>query len=127
MTPQIAAIATRTVLESLGIAVSLGGAITGGGCSMGSGLDRLAALRAELHVAGDLVAVRARARLGCAAFAAELEARRDRLAALDARFAAGRDRRVGSAVPAELRRHGVHRAALRARPHLLLRRLRDHP
>src|SRR5881296_1469069 len=108
MTP-IAAIARRTVVDSFGTAGPLGGGA--GGCSMGSALDnRLAALRAELHVAGDLVAVRAAERLRRAAFSAELQARRDRLAALDARLAARGDRR----------------ATLRARP-LLGLLLGDHP
>src|SRR6059036_3599038 len=87
--------------------------------------DRLAALRAELHAAGDLVAVRALERLDRAALRTELLSGPDHLAALDARLAARRDRRVGTAVPAELRRHGVHRAALRARA-LLGRLLGDH-
>src|SRR6266568_4535832 len=50
----------------------------------------------------------------------------DRLAALDAGLAPRGDRRVGAAVTAELRRHGVHRPALGARPRLLLRCLGDH-
>src|SRR2546422_1060908 len=123
----IAPIARRTVVDSLGTAGPLGAGA--GGCSMESALDdRLAALRAELHAAGDLVAVRALERLSCAAFRTEFLSGPDHLSALDARLAAGGDRRVGTAVPAELRRHGVHRAALRARPLLgLLLLLRDHP
>src|SRR3989442_3177015 len=124
----IAPIARRTVVDSLGTVGPLGGA---GGCSMGSALDgRLAALRAELHAAGDVVAVRALERLGSAALRAEFLPWPDHLAALDARLAARGDRRVGSAVPAELRRHGVHRAAFRARPLLSLLLgllLGDHP
>src|SRR5437773_1052830 len=121
----IAAIARRTVVDRLGNIGPRGAGA--GGASMDSALDRLAALRAELHVAGDLVAVRAPERLRRTAFAAELQARRDGLAAFDARLTPGRDRRVGAAVPAELHVRGVHRAALRAGPHLLLlRRLRDH-
>src|SRR2546425_4787043 len=124
----IAPIARRTVVDSLGTVGPLGGA---GGCSMGSPLDdRLAALRAELHAAGDVVAVRALERLGSAALRAEFLPWPDHLAALDARLAARGDRRVGSAVPAELRRHGVHRAAFRARPLLSLLLgllLGDHP
>src|SRR5881409_4272820 len=89
--------------------------------------DRLAALRAELHAAGDLVAVRALEDLGCAALRTEFLSGPDHLSALDARLAARGDRRVGTAVPAEPRRHGVHRAALRARPLLGLLLLRDHP
>src|SRR5437667_1288841 len=122
----IAPIARRTVVDSLGTAGPLGAGA--GGCSMESALDdRLAALRAELHAAGDLVAVRALERLGCAAFRTEFLSGPDHLSALDARLAACGDRRVGTAVPAELRRHGVHRAALRARPLLGLLLLRDHP
>src|SRR2546422_6179168 len=101
---------------------------------MGSALDnRLAALRAELHAAGDVVAVRAFEDLGRAALRAEFLSGPDHLAALDARLAARGDRRVGAAVPAELRRQGVHRAAFRARPLLGLllcdhpRHLRGHP
>src|SRR5881397_1449815 len=121
-------IARRTVVDSLGTVGPLGAGA--GGCSMGSALDnRLAALRAELHVCGDVVAVRALQRLRRAALWTELLSRPDHLAALDARLAARGDRRVGSAVPAELRRHGVHRAAFRARPllSLLLGLLGDHP
>src|SRR5881296_2487285 len=123
----IAPIARRTVVDSLGTAGPLGAGA--GGCSMGSALDdRLAALRAELHAAGDLVAVRALERLGCAALRTEFLSGPDHLSALDARLTARGDRRVGTAVPAELRRHGVHRAALRARPLLgLLLLLGDHP
>src|SRR5712691_9824283 len=113
---EIAAIANMTVVDSFGTSGPAGGGARVG--SMGSALDRLAALRTELHVARDLVAVRAAERLRRAAFPAELEAGRDGLAALDARLAARRDGRVGPAIPAELRRHRVHRAALRAR-HLL--------
>src|SRR6267143_1688121 len=55
-TAAIPAIARRTVVESWGNAGGLGGA--GGGIgSMVSALDRLPALRAELHVAGNFVAV----------------------------------------------------------------------
>src|SRR5437667_44935 len=86
---------------------------------MESTLDnRLAALRAELHAAGNLVAVWALEDLGRAALGTEFLAGPDHLAALDARLAACRDRRGGSAVPTELRRYGVHRAAFRARPPL---------
>src|SRR2546429_7013268 len=122
----IAPIARRTVVDSLGTAGPLGAGA--GGCSMESALDdRLAALRAELHAAGDLVAVRALERLSCAAFRTEFLSGPDHLSALDARLAARGDCRVGTAVPAELRRHGVHRAALRARPLLGLLLLGDHP
>src|SRR5438132_12916140 len=128
----IAAIARRTVVDSLGTVGPLGAGA--GGCSMESTLDnRLAALRAELHAAGNLVAVWALEDLGRAALGTELLAGPDHLAALDARLAACRDRRVGAAVPTELRRHGVHRAAFRARPPLGLllgdhaRHLRGHP
>src|SRR3989441_2938486 len=122
----IAPIARRTVVDSLGTVGPLGAGA--GGCSMGSALDdRLAALRAELHAAGDLVAVRALERLGRAALRTEFLPWPDHLAALDARLAARGDCRVGTAVPAELRRHGVHRAALRARPLLGLLLLGDHP
>src|SRR5256885_10064130 len=126
-TTPIAAIARRTVVDSVGMRGP--GAAGAGVGSMDSALDRLPALRAELHVAGHVVSVRALQRLRRSAFPAELEPRRNRLAALDARLASRRDRRVGSAVPAELRRRWVHRAALRARPLLLLlllRRLGDH-
>src|SRR5438309_1287453 len=127
-TTPIAAIASRTVVDSVG---KRGPGAAGAGVgSMDSALDRLPALRAELHVAGDLVTVGASQGLGSAAFPAELEPRRNRLATFDARLAPRRDRRVGTAVPAELRRCRVHRAALRARPLLLLlllRRLGDHP
>src|SRR5437879_8010612 len=125
-------IASRTVVDSFGTVGPLGAGA--GGCSMGSALDnRLAALRAELHVCGDVVAIRALQRLRRAALWTELLSRPDHLAALDARLAARGDRRVGSAVPAELRRHRVHRAAFRARPPLGLllgdhpRHLRGHP
>src|SRR5256712_11169887 len=110
---EIAAIANMTVVDSFGTLGPAGGGARVG--SMGSALDRFAALRAELHVARDLVAVRAPQELGRAAFPAELQAGRDGLAALHARLAARGHGRVGPAVPAELRRHGVHRAALRAR------------
>src|SRR5213594_181045 len=117
-------IARRTVVDSFGTVGPLGAGA--GGCSMGSALDdRLAALRAELHAAGDLVAVRALEDLGCAALRTEFLPGPDHLSALDAWLAARGDCRVGTAVPAELRRHGVHRAALRARP-LLGLLLRDH-
>src|SRR5438552_569237 len=115
---EIAAIARRTVVDSFGTSGPAGGGARVG--SMGSALDRLAALGAELHVAWDLVAVRAPQELRRAAFTAELQAGWDRLAALHARLAARGHGRVGPAVPAELRRHGVHRAALRARPLLRL-------
>src|SRR5438093_8606152 len=67
----IAPMARRTVVDSLGtVGPLIGGA---GGCSMGSALDnRLAALRAELHAAGDVVAVRALERLDRAALRTEL-------------------------------------------------------
>src|SRR2546426_7786641 len=122
----IAPIARRTVVDSLGTVGPLGAGA--GGCSMGSALDnRLAALRAELHVSGDIVAVRTLERLGRAALRTEFLSGPDHLAALDARLAARGDCRVGTAVPAELRHHGVHRAALRARPLLGLLQLGDHP
>src|SRR6266487_3518570 len=109
----IAPIAMRTVVERWGTAGPPGaGAGTG---SIGSALDGLAAFRAELHVARDLVAVRTLPELGRAAFPAELQSRGHGLAALHARLAARGDGRVGPAVPAELRRQGVHRAALRTR------------
>src|SRR5437660_5550693 len=127
-TTPIAAIASRTVVDSVG---KRGPGAAGAGVgSMDSALDWLPALRAELHVAGDLVTVGASQGLGSAAFPAELEPRRNRLATFDARLAPRRDRRVAPAVPAELRRRRVHRAALRARPLLLLLLLRllgDHP
>src|SRR5205809_7541146 len=70
----IAAIARRTVVDRLG---NIGPRGAGAGwASMDSALDRLAALRAELHVAGDLVAVREPEGLGRSAFAGELQARR---------------------------------------------------
>src|SRR2546427_7162728 len=95
---------------------------------MGSALDdRLAALRAELHAAGDLVAVQALEDLGCAALRTDFLSGPDHLSALDARLAARGDCRVGTAVPAGLRRHGVHRAALRPRPLLGLLLLGAHP
>src|SRR3989442_137691 len=128
---EIAAIANMAVVDRFGPSGPGGGGARVG--SMGSALDRLAALGTELHVARDLVAVRAAERLRRAALPAELEAGRDGLAALDARLAARGDGRVGPAVPAELRRHRVHRAALRARPLLGLllgnhaRDLRRHP
>src|SRR5256885_2278826 len=66
----IAPIARRTVVDSLGTVGPLGAGA--GGCSMGSALDnRLAALRAELHVSGDIVAVRALQRLRRAALRTE--------------------------------------------------------
>src|SRR5437867_10941801 len=62
----MAPIARRTVVDSLGTVGPLAGG--GGGCCIGSALlQRLAALRAGLHAAGYLVAVRARARLTRAA------------------------------------------------------------
>src|SRR2546426_513126 len=90
----IAPIARRTVVESLGTVGPLGAGA--GGCSMGSALDnRLAALRAELHAAGDVVAVRAFEGLGRAALRTEFLSRPDHLAALDARLAARGDRAEG--------------------------------
>src|SRR5437899_11713417 len=128
----IAPIARRTVVDSLGTVGPL--ACGARRWSIGSALlHTLAAPRAELHAAGDLVAVRALEDLGRAALRTEFLSGPDHLAALDARLAARRDRRVGSAVPAELRRHGVHRAAFRTRPPLGLllgdhpRHLRGHP
>src|SRR2546422_6245581 len=101
----IAPIARRTVVDSLGTAVPLGAGA--GGCSMESALDdRLAALRTELHAAGDLVAVRALEDLGCAALRTEFLSGPDHLSALDARLAARGDCRVGTAGPAEPPRHG---------------------
>src|SRR6266508_2067377 len=89
----MAPIAMRTVVDSLGTAGPPGaGAGTG---SIGSALDRLAALRAELHVARDLVAIRTSEELRRAAFPAELQPRGHGLAALHARLAAGRGGRVG--------------------------------
>src|SRR3990172_10018793 len=81
------------------------GAGTGAGGSfcIGSALDRLAAFRAELHVPRGFVPVRTLDRLGRAAFAAELQAGRDGLAALHARLPARR--RVRAAGPAELHVH----------------------
>src|SRR3989441_2986803 len=122
----IAPIARRTVVDSFGTAGPLGAGA--GGCSMGSALDdRLAALRAELHAAGDLVAVRALERLGRAALRTAFLPGPDHLSALDARLAARGDCRVGTAVPAELRRHAVDRAALRARALLALLLLAEQP
>src|SRR5437016_14439625 len=109
---EIAAIANMTVVDSFGTSGPAGGGARVG--SMGSALDRLAALRAELHVARDLVAVRAPQELGRAAFPAELQAGRDGLAALHARLAARGHGRVGPAVPSEPRRHGVPPAVLPA-------------
>src|SRR5206468_4758508 len=58
----IAPIARRTVVDSLGTVGPLAGGA--GGCSIGSALlHRLAALRAELHAAGVLVALGALDRL----------------------------------------------------------------
>src|SRR5438445_611176 len=85
---EIAAIANMTVVDSFGTSGPAGGGARVG--SMGSALDRLAALRAELHVARDLVAVRAPQELGRAAFPAELQGGRDGLAALHARLDAER-------------------------------------
>src|SRR3989475_11997025 len=94
----IAPIARRTVVDSLGTVGPLGAGA--GGCSMGSALDsRLAALRAELHAAGDVVAVRAVEDLGLAGLRPELLSRPDHLAALVVRLAARGDRGVGAAVP----------------------------
>src|SRR3990170_4294764 len=112
----IPAMAIRTAVDSFGTAGPLGAAGALG--SMGSARHSLAALRAELHVAWDLVPVRTLERLGRSALPAELEARRDRLAALHARLA--RDGRVGAAVPAELHVHGVLLSALRTGLRVLL-------
>src|SRR5947208_16225050 len=91
-TTPIAAIASRTVVDSVG---KRGPGAAGAGVgSMDSALDRLPALRAELHVAGDLVTVGASQGLGSAAFPAELEPRRNRLATFDARLRS-EERRVG--------------------------------
>src|SRR5947209_17492790 len=107
-------LARRTGVDSFGTVGPLGA--RAGGCSMGSALDdRLAALRAELRVCWDVVAVRALQRLRRAPLWTEPLSTPDHLAALDARLAARGHRRVGSAVPAELRRSGAQRAALRAR------------
>src|SRR3990170_8637495 len=73
----------------------------------------LPALGAELHTAGDLVPVRAFEDLRRAALPAELQARRHRLAALDAGLRARGEGRVRPAASAELHRHGVLLAALR--------------
>src|SRR5947207_14252382 len=100
----IAAIARRTVVDRLGNIGPRGAGA--GGASMDSALDRLAALRAELHVAGDLVAIRAPAGLSRAAFAAELQAPRGGLRALDARLGPRRDRRCGGADAPQLGSRG---------------------
>src|SRR5256885_7028874 len=113
-TTPIAAIASRTVVDSVGMRGP--GAAGAGVGSMDSALDRLPALRAELHVAGHVMSVRTLQRLRRSAFPAELEPRRDRLAALDALLAPCRHRRVGPAGPAELRRRPVARSAPPARP-----------
>src|SRR2546425_4395809 len=113
-TTPIAAIASRTVVDSVGMRGP--GAAGAGVGSMDSALDRLPALRAELHVAGHVMSVRTLQRLRRSAFPAELEPRRNRLAALDARLAPRRDCGVGPAVPAARRRRRVHRTALRASP-----------
>src|SRR2546422_585887 len=94
---EIDAIANMTVVDSFGTSGPAGGGARVG--SMGSALDRFAALRAELHVARDLVAVRAPQELGRAAFPAELQAGRDGLAALHARLAARGHGRVGPQFP----------------------------
>src|SRR3972149_2923162 len=129
--PAITPIARRRTDDSLGLAIPPDGA-GGTAESMTSPLDWLPALRAELHVARDLVTVRALDRLGRTALPAELEAGGQGLAALHARLPDGR--RVGPAVPAELRGHGGVLAALRTRLDLLLGRgghrlgdLRGHP
>src|SRR3972149_3144703 len=115
----IAAIATRTTEDSFrpGFGAGTG---AGGSFCIGSALNRLAAFRAEFHVPRGFVPVRTLDRLGRAAFAAELQARRDGLAALHARLPDRR--RVRAAGPAELHVHRVVRAALRARLDLLLGR-----
>src|SRR2546425_10308303 len=110
---EIAAIANMTVVDSFGTSGPAGGGARVG--SMGSALDRLAALRAELHIARDLVAVRAPQELGRAAFPAELQAGRDRLAALHARLAARGPGRVGPPGPAALPPPGVPPARRPAR------------
>src|SRR2546426_11424311 len=102
----IAPIARRTVVDSFGTVGPLGAGARG--CSMGSALDdRLAALRADLHAAGALGAVRALERLGRAPLRTEFLPGPDHLSALDARLAARGDVLSGTAVPAELRRHAV--------------------
>src|SRR5438309_5290993 len=123
-TMPMAAIARRTVVDRFGTRGPRGAGPGVG--SMDSALDGFPALRAELHVPGYVVTVWALPSLRRAAFPTELESRRDGLAALDARLAPRGDGRVGSAVPTELRRRRVHRAALRAGTHLLLRGLGDH-
>src|SRR2546430_9348698 len=96
----IAAIARRTVVDRLGNIGPRGAGA--GGASMDSALDRLAALRAELHVAGDLVAVRAPEGLGRTAFAAKLQARRRGVAPFDALPTPRPAPPVGAAMPREL-------------------------
>src|SRR3990172_1711179 len=102
----IPAMPIRVIVDSLrlGIPPEAGA----GAGSMGSALQRLAALRTELHVARGLVPVRTLDRLGRTALPAELEVRRDGLAALHARLAAHDDGRVAAALSAELLRDGVH-------------------
>src|SRR2546430_7305251 len=123
-TMPMAAIARTTVVDRFGTRGPRGAGPGVG--SMDSALDGFPALRAELHVPGHVVTVWALPGLRRAAFPTELESRRDGLAALDARLAPRGHGRVGSAVPAEFRRRRVHRAALRAGTHLLLRRLGAH-
>src|SRR5256886_15607479 len=123
-TMPMAAIARTTVVDRFGTRGPRGAGPGVG--SMDSALDGFPALRAELHVPGHVVTVWALPSLRRAAFPTELESRRDGLAALDARLAPRGHGRVGSAVPTELRRRRVHRAALRAGTHLLLRRPGGH-
>src|SRR2546421_144400 len=79
-TTPIAAMANRTVVDNVGKrGPRAGGAGVG---SMDSALDRLPALRAELHVTGHVVSVGTFQGLRRAAFPAELAPRRDRLTAL---------------------------------------------
>src|SRR3989442_411610 len=111
-TMPMAAIARRTVVDRFGTRGPRGAGPGVG--SMDSALDGFPALRAELHVPGHVVTVWALPSLRRAAFPTELESRRDGLAALDARLAPRGHGRVGSAVPTELRRRRVHRAALRS-------------
>src|SRR3981081_1783274 len=83
-TTPIAAMASRTVVDSVGKRGPRAGG--GGGGYIDSALHRLPALRAELHVAGHVVSIGTFQGLRRAAFPAELESRRDRLAALHTRL-----------------------------------------
>src|SRR3990170_8288673 len=108
-------IATARIIPIIAaVDVFTGGAV-GAGVATGSPGQRLPAAPAELQVPRVLGLARgAGDRLGRAALPAELQPRRDGLAALDARRAARLDGHVRPAHPAELLGRGLLGATLRA-------------